>query len=682
MKRLLKKVIKPLVPMRLRAVRELIVRDYSFHRSGRGMVRRVMDVFRYACTRCLVYPERELEPNRAAARQFAIIARRIRFTHMITEPYFYPLDTKVIRIIPAGTQAVVSLTQDYAKVLTMDLWAVRRKMQEATDDFSCSMVLTIDAIDCIRRRALGWYGVHDRRIRVYLDRIMDTVPESLDEALQKILFFNALMWMNRQRHIGLGRLDVILEPYYRADVEAGRLNRERAKEMIRQFVSILGTHTAFKSEGMIGDTGQVILLSGIDRGGDYVENDLTHLFLEVVAELNVPDPKLILRVSEQTSDGIWAKAIACLSRGNGSPLLANDPKIRGLMEQFGYEAADTVDFGTSACWEPLIIGKSFDQNNCTDSINLPLIVARIMDESQEYGSYEAFEAAFFDALGGEIDRIAVKSEHIEFDRAPLQSLWMEDCLVNRADVACGGAKYNYHGFLTTGLPNAVNSLLNVSTEVFGSGVTISYGELCRALRKNYVGYESLRERLWLGSKKFGLSDPDVLALSRRIMEFVARKIERTTINGSRAKVGFSSPAYLAAGTITPATPDGRRNGEPFATHISPVSKEIDFAEIIDFAGQLDYSGNKINGNVVDFILSDQFVRHREKFVQILRVAFQKGVYELQLNVLNVDQLIAAKADPSLYPHLVVRVWGFSAYFNDLPDAYKDMLIERAMNSAA
>ena len=103
----------------------------------------------------------------------------------------------------------------------------------------------------------------------------------------------------------------------------------------------------------------------------------------------------------------------------------------------------------------------------------------------------------------------------------------------------------------------------------------------------------------------------------------------------------------------------------------------DLQEVLDFAGKLDYSGNKMNGNVVDFIVPKVYADVPDKLMAILKNAMTTGAYELQLNVLDAATLKDAKAHPEKYASLVVRVWGFSAYFNDLPEEYKDNLIARA-----
>ena len=131
---------------------------------------------------------------------------------------------------------------------------------------------------------------------------------------------------------------------------------------------------------------------------------------------------------------------------------------------------------------------------------------------------------------------------------------------------------------------------------------------------------------------------------------------------------------------TSATFDGRKNGDPFLVHISSKNPKS-ITELISFAMKLDYKGNQLNGNVVDFIVTPKLLQNnKKKFMTLFRTAFGHGVFQLQMNVVDSKTLIAARQNPDLFPNLIVRVWGFSAYFNDLPEEYKNLLIERAMES--
>jgi len=112
-------------------------------------------------------------------------------------------------------------------------------------------------------------------------------------------------------------------------------------------------------------------------------------------------------------------------------------------------------------------------------------------------------------------------------------------------------------------------------------------------------------------------------------------------------------------------------------HIS-CKKAVGYTELISFASQLKYTGIAFNGNVVDFMLTPSFIENNfEKFLTFLKLAIKKGFFQMQMNVVSSSTLIKAKENPELYKNLIVRVWGFSAYFNELPEEYKDYLIERA-----
>lgn len=683
MKKLIKMLLKTLMPKRVIAARRLLSpTPYVYNRNRIVRTLGILkSIIKFALTHKFIYPYKNDSFQISTAKQFRDVINNIDLKNTVVTPYFYPLDESVCRVIPDNTSSVASLTSNYSKILTTDLLAIRKKLSSNSDDFSISIIMIIDSISTLRKKAVSHFEGCNPKLTLYLNRIMDSTPQSFDEALQKIIFFNALHWMSYLRLVGLGRLDIILLPYLEKDLESNKITLEEAKQKVIEFVKILGSHTARKSGSIIGDTGQVIFISGVDSNGRYVENILTHMFLEVMMELNIPDPKLIMRVNNNTTKDLWIKAIDCVSKGNGSPLFVNETKVMNLMTQFGYDKEDVVNFGTSACWEPLIIGKSFDQNNCAENINTPKILRDFLFNN-EFSSYEAFETAFIEHLEDSIAEITNRFKTINFDRSPISSIWINECIDSLTDIGAGGAKYNYHGFLCAGLPNTVNSLLNIKHFVFEEK-TVSYSELRNILSSNYVGFEYQRQCFIGGNEyKYGSSDHEVLSLTNKLMSSVSATIGRTTINGHKAKVGFSAPSYASLGMRTGATPDGRMDGDPFATHISPVSKDVDFAEIIDFASMLDYSGNKINGNVVDFVLSDQFVKNSDKLAQILKVAFNKGVFELQLNVLDAEKLIAAKADPTLYPNMVVRVWGFSAYYNDLPEVYKDHLIQRALDYAS
>lgn len=592
--------------------------------------------------------------------------------------YIYPFGPLKIRFLPEGITALVSITPDYSCVLKSDL---RRIKQEITfhneeDKFVDTVYGIIDAVEAKADKIKKRQSCNEREhfLSAFFPEILYRDCISLDEAIQKILFYNALFWQARHWHNGLGRLDLILNQYYIRDVELGIETYESAKRRLKDFCLLLGYHTKFKSPGLIGDTGQYILLGGIDKEGNNVENDITYMFLEIFTEIKVPDPKLIFRVNDKTSTEIWNLCIKCLSNGCGSPLFMNETLIMNNMVEFGYEREDVWNLGTSACWEPLVIGKSSCQNNPFKSIVLCDSLYRVLKKGRDFYSFQSLLLAVKNDLAIEVPLVI---EDLNYDYSPLMSLFDSDCLNKGKDFSHKGTKYMYQGVQLLGLPNLVNSLLNIKKYVFDRHL-ITLDDCLNAIANNYEGYEDLR-LLFLGTsdEKFGSTSAEVLDVCNQLIECVSHAIEPLRANGNAVKFGLSSPAYLFQSVGSPATLDGRKSGEPYAVHISPISSSIDINEILRFAGRLNYPYNCLNGNVVDFIIPLSYQKQPEKLVSIIRDAFSHGLFQLQLNMLDRQVLVDAKSHPEKYPDLVVRVWGFSAYFNDLPEEYKDNLIARA-----
>lgn len=646
----------------------------SFSRPN-GKIAKLFGMCKFMMNHKIIPYNEKVNPVMSAAMQFSTMSRLL--TATVCYDYVYSLDYKVVRCQRKGLMPIASVTVDYAKLLVGSLASKEKKLDSIkNEEFKHSLHLCLEGvrtiIDNVRNITLANDDVRSGLLRTYFDRMLDKSCESFDEAIQRILFYNGLFWQNKHKQNGIGRLDLILYPYYKADLEKGVITKDTAKQMLHNMCLVLGKDMAFKSASLLGDTGQVIILGGIDEQGQNVENEITHMLLEIFTENPKPDPKLILRVNSHTSDELWRKAIKCILRGSGSPLLMNEDVIMPLMKSFGYAAEDVYNFGTSACWEPLIIGKSLDQNNCIKNITiLDALETTLSNYSND--DYQSL----LDNLGLEIaKRIAEHDLHVEFDRAPILSLFFDDCIKKEKDFSEGGAKYNYHGLLVVGLPNLINSLLNIKEYVFNQHLcTLVDCQNC--IEGNFVGHEDLRLLFQQNPLKFGLAKQEIVDLTNHVMDTISSAVVKRNMFGEKIKVGFSSPSYISLAKDYPASLDGRHKGDPFAVHISPISSNIDISEILDFASSLKYEGNRINGNVVDFIIPASYAKMPDKLVVILKHACEKGIFELQLNVLDKKTLIDAKAHPEKYPNLIVRVWGFSAYFNDLPEEYKDNLIQRA-----
>ena len=507
-------------------------------------------------------------------------------------------------------------------------------------------------------------------------KFIDRRAEGFAESLQRILFINQCIWQYGHRLNGLGRLDQILYPYFKNDMACGRITKEDARKLVRDFLRSLHKYYWFKGDSLSGDTGQIIILGGMDEEGKYLANELSFLFIEVVQELHLPDPKLVLRASSAMPRELLEKAVKCIESGIGSPLLANDEKIVPSLIQFGYEKKDSYNYVTSACWEPLIGGKAFEMNN-QRGLNLLIPFNRALKENKDKEiSLNELMEAYYRELRKDVERIMDRLKDYIYEEAPLLSLFTER--KNAGDISRGSAKYNNVGITTVGMPNVINSILNVKRLVLEKH-TFSLKELEQIREDNFKNNGQIASILKEIPHGFGSDEAYNIQMTNDILSQISDAVHGyEDYLGRKIKIGLSSPDYIKAGKITEASLDGRKKGEPLGVHISSTGGQA-YTELVSFASRLDYTNGKFNGNVLDMMVSPGLINNNfTKFTDFLMLAVRQGFFEMQMNVVSSKVLIEAKREPEKFPDLIVRVWGFSAYYKELPDTYKDVLIERAL----
>lgn len=500
--------------------------------------------------------------------------------------------------------------------------------------------------------------------------------ETLRDALQRILFWNSIFWQTGHKLVGLGRLDLVLD---RFNDEALK-NPKEAEVLIESFLSELHRYYTYKSSTLKGDIGQIIVVGGLDEEGNFFRNFFTEIFITSCAKLHLPDPKCLIRSGENMPSEIMNLALSSLLTGIGGPVLANDDVIIPSLLKLGYSRKQAHNYAFSACWEPLSYGDSFGQNNFSN-INFCRCVNDSIFSSFEVETWGEYLYNFYNELEKKIEEICNAANGKQWEIDPLFSLFTDGCLTSGKDISAGGANNNDFGILSVGFSNAINSLMNIKKFVFDEK-QYTMQQTAEIIKSNYdsVDGKILYKKLKNGNSYFGHQDEAVIQLCNDILIFVGNKLKlKTNVFGGKFKFGLSSPAYIDEGKLMEATLDGRKSGKPFNTHISVLDEKVGCTELINFASKLDYSNSVANGNVVDIILNPQLVeKNLDKYNILFRTAIKMGIYELQINVLSSKQLIDAKEHPEKYPELIVRVWGFSAYFNDLPIEYKELLINRAL----
>ncbi|BAM69541.1 putative pyruvate-formate lyase [Methanothermobacter sp. CaT2] len=578
-------------------------------------------------------------------QQFEDVCRVARITPSPGR-FLYSIDTTLHVMEYPGYRRLGNLTPDYRFLLENGVDGIGRiledKLREDSTGYAQVLMRTLRAVSGYLERCSSEAGVD----------IPSGAPETLEDAIQLLLTFNSLLWTYGHPLIGLGRLDRTLDGYP---------SSEDTHSIIEDLIRALSLYPDFKSNTLPGDTGQVIVL-----GGEC--NDLTRIFLDVMMELGLPDPKIVLRVNRDTPEDVWELALDCIERGLGYPLIANDEVIVDALRE--YYGDDAENYGTSACWEPLIPGRSSDQNNLA-TLNLLIPLADALRSGAR--SFEELLDAYRSALRAYIEGVIREVESLKFEPSPPLSLLFPDCIKSCRDIAEGGAAYSYNGVLTVGMGNLVNSLINIKRLSFDKG-RMNLDDIIGVLDDNFSSSEALRSELENRGPKYGMDEPEVMDLTNRIIDMIHDEL------AGRYRFGLSSPSYIWHGEETGASFDGRRAREPLGVHISPVRllEGMSYTGILNFASGLDYS-KACNGGVVDLMIDRSFLeRARGEFMGLIKTGIRRGIMQLQVNVVDPEVILEAARDPELHPDLIVRVWGFSAYFRDLPEEYRELIVRRAL----
>ncbi len=613
---------------------------------------------------------------------FALICQNIRI--QIPEGRFvYFVDAEYVMDTTKGYR-YENLTPACDKILHRGLKGLKYPEAEVANDFCRSYNTVLDQLIVLADRiieALEPCGSRMEQQKFWFERLKDRPAEGFAEAVQRMLFINQIFWQTDHRLTGLGAWDSYLLEYYQKEIERGSLDRKEALEILKDLYRTLHENYTYKSNVMLGDTGQIFVLGRSNEQGNYICSDLTYLFIEAMKEVQQSEPKCLLRVSRNTPGDLIETALESIATGLGAPLLANDDVILPELIRFGVDKRDACGYGTSACWEPLIIGKSTSLNNMTVLNYLKALDNLLKRERlEEIRTFEELVERYLVYLRRNLRAVKRVLSGYRFQYNPLLSVFTEDCYEKKMDVSQGGARYHHVGITSVAMGNLIDALWNIREFVFESHRGTLY-DVKKILIENFAGREELREELKGRASRFGTDEEEVLNLVNRITACVSEEIEDfRSYLGGRMKIGLSGSAYMDAARNFGASFDGRRAGEPFTVHISNEDND-GFTEIVSFASQLEYGSNRFNGNVVDFMVSPDFIHHNwEKYVEFLKGCIRKGFFEMQMNVVGSRTLLEARENPDKFPNLIVRVWGFSAYFRDLPEEYKDVLIERALKN--
>ncbi|MDD5015065.1 MAG: pyruvate formate lyase family protein [Atribacterota bacterium] len=682
--------------------REYRILYYKYNEiKSKNIIKRIVNALNLFFKVKLVFSFNKGDYKRAIL--FKNFCKNARIRYLLGETFLYDIDFFLLPLFSLNgdnVRPIGNLTINYDRLIKFGINDIQKEIKEKMQEkhlnssqisFLKGLIEVCEGIDIFHKRCLlhlkKQYKKHpsNRKIKDLI-KIFSRIPmypaRDLKEAMQFYLFINSLLWMDKHPLIGLGRLDQILYAFFKKDLNEGKITKKEAYFLISGFLEALHKGYKFKSNTLLGDTGQVIILGGMNEDGSDSSNDFTCMIMDILKELNLPDPKIVLRVHSKTSKKVWKKAFNCLSSGLQYPLFSNDEVIIPSLMKFGYFKKDAYDYGTSACWEPIIIGKSLDQNNLWN-INFlePLhkLIEKIVKENIEITNFEKFLQVYKKELRKHIKEGIKKLNELNFETSELLSLFIDDCFKLLKNISEGGARYNNYGILSIGLSNVVNSIINVEKIIFIEK-KYSLEQVWKIIENNFSNNKSLLEDLRSNCDKFCMDNEKIIFLTSELVDTAYQTI-KTFKNrlGGKFKFGLSSPAYISSSKNFPASLDGRRYGMPFGVNISPLpfGPSLSYSEIANFASKIDYK-KAFNGGVLDMMLEKIFLENnKDNIINFLKAFFEIGGMQCQLNILDYSCLAKAKRNPEMFSNLIVRVWGFCAYFKDLPEEYQNLILERA-----
>ncbi len=520
-------------------------------------------------------------------------------------------------------------------------------------------------------------------------------PSTLYEALQLAFLFHQLIEFEGEWVRSMGSFELNFGPFYEADLAAGRITEEDARELISYFWMKFYANTRGSGNGKNFYFGGMV-----DAEHDQV-GPLSYLALQLFYDLNQTDPKLSIKINAKTPVAFKRLVAKCLRDGRTNMVIVNDDLTLEALVQRGVDPADAYEYLLIGCYEPAIEGKEVACNMCVKynmvkALELamnngvdPLTGERIGPETGEnFPDFEAFYAAFETQMAKQLADVqdAIRGYERYWDRinpSPLLSATFPVCMERGRDVSQYGAKYNNTGSMGGGLANTADSLMAIKQLVFDEG-RYSMAQLRDILRCNFAGHEY--ERLYMQRRvpKWGNNNDEVDALARRVADSYTSMVNGVpNARGGRFTASmFTLDHCFSLGHRTGATPDGREAGHYIAKGIGSMTG-CDRAGVtahIQSVNKLDF--HRIpNGSVLDLYLHPSAVdgeKGIDTLVQLMDTYFHRGGYGVQFNILNADELRRAQQHPEEYATLQVRVCGWNVYFVTLNEEQQNHFIETTM----
>jgi trans-4-hydroxy-L-proline dehydratase len=536
-------------------------------------------------------------------------------------------------------------------------------------------------------------------------------PETLHEALQYYWFVHlgVILEANPWDSFNPGRLDQHLLPFYQKDSAQGSLTKDKAIELLQAFWIKFNNHPSPPKVGVTAQESNtytdfcLINLGGVKEDGTDAVNEMSFMLLDVIEEMRLLQPSSMVQVSKKNPDAFVNRAVKIIKTGFGQPSVFNtDALIQEMLRQ-GKDLIDARKGGASGCVETGAFGT--EAYILTGYFNMPKILELTLNngvdprtgkqlglktgEAVDFTTYEELLNAFRAQLNHFI-MIKIRGNNIIeriFSRhlpVPFLSILIEDCIKKGTDYVAGGARYNTSYIQGVGLGTMTDCLAALKRHVYDNK-TIAMQEMLDALKSDFTENKQLRYDLIYNTPKYGNDDDEA---DERLLEVF--EIYYDAVNGKPNGRGGShrinllpTTCHVYFGSVIGALPDGRKAGIPLSEGISPVQGADTHGPtaVIKSASRIDHL--KTGGTLLNQKFTPEFFEDEEsilKITKLIRSYFRLDGHHIQFNVVSADTLRDAQKHPENYRDLIVRVAGYSDYFNDLGTDLQDEIIKRTEHS--
>ncbi len=597
---------------------------------------------------------------------------------------------------------------------------------EATDKAEQlkAMAISCDAVIRLAERHAEWAeelatresdpqrSAELQKIAAICRRVPAHKPRTFHEAIQMYWFVHlgTITELNGWDAMNPGHFDQHLAPFYTAEIAAGTLSREQAKELLCCFWIKVNNHPAPPKVGITArESGTYndftnLNIGGISSDGQDGVSEVSYLMLEIIEELHILQPGNAVHISSKTPDRFLHAACKVIRQGHGYPSVFNpDIYVMELLRQ-GKSLKDAREGGTSGCIEVGAFGK--EAFILTGYLNVPKIVEVTLNngidplsgkqvgletgDPRSFKSYQELYAAFLKQLNFIVDTKIRVSNYIDrmfakYAPAPFLSVVIEDCISKGRDYYAGGPRYNTNYIQCTGLGTVTDSLATLKKHVF-EDKTFSMERLLDAIAKNFKDDEFLRQTILNKTPFFGNDDDYADDIALQVYADLLGAIDgKPNTKGESFHLNMlSTTCHIYFGKMMGATPNGRLKGKSISDGTSP-SHGADTngpSAVIRSLTKLDHTmsgGTLLNQRFLPSLLQrDEDIA---KLGQLIRSYFTLGGHHIQFNIVDSATLKAAQECPEDYKDLLVRMAGYSDYFNDMNEDLQQEVIERTENEA-